>query len=384
MRVNRLLIGALLMVVPFLFIYSNGIEPIRLAKLAGVSILGSIGIGLFVSRSINRALGACVAWAGISMALTGMGAAQENFFVSVVVTVAACSFAVGSSSRQSVFYLKMLVIMTYIQAGYSLLQMAGLDSLFIYFEGHEIVPVGFMGQQTILGPLVACGVVGALSLGGRFLLLLPVMIASIVFCNSSFTYLSLIAGLSVIYFDFIKKNSLAVLLATAMAIIVSPLLFKDQINTLLMDNGRFVMWQETISIYENKFSFWQQLTGVGGGGFAAVFHKMQSEFLTRMSGYFLEAHNDYLQVLFEFGFVGVALVFWLLVECFKYGIAAWKSSSVDRSWFAILVCILFNSLGNFPMRIQPHGAIALLAFILIATKGKSPIYLCKENPHGSR
>ena len=86
---------------------------------------------------------------------------------------------------------------------------------------------------------------------------------------------------------------------------------------------------------------------------------------------FLQSHNDYLQVIFEYGYLGVAIVGTVLgaacVHLWKYWLRAHnKETPIEvRGAQAMLCGFLVNAIGNFPFQLAPHFFLATLCLAVI-------------------
>lgn len=382
MLIRSILNWALLFAVPFLFLWNVNADPIRFAKIGGVVILGAAALGAYLWERVKPSLGVAAFYVLFNMAVTGFGAAQELVSICVV-----CSIMVGLVYRgatQSLLKqgLIALSLMATAQALWCFVQVNGLDPVFIYTnENDRNMPVAFFGQQTLLGPILAVGMIASLTLGGRFLICALIIAPIIVMAGSSFTYLSVVAGVGYLAVKRVKPK--VVFAAVAFGLIALPLIYLID-SEIFNDNGRFKLWSQIFYIYTNKFTAWQQAIGLGGGSFKPVylgFVKSAYELkatgqigwlsksmieLHQMCGEFHQAHNDYIQVLFEFGCIGVMIMVWMLSDV----VDALKETrcNVVVGYGAILLALLANSLGNFTMRLQPHGVIALICFIVVVTQ----------------
>lgn len=89
--------------------------------------------------------------------------------------------------------------------------------------------------------------------------------------------------------------------------------FLVDLKEILTGNGRYLMWSQFIQIWNDKLP---KVLGTGFGTWEWVGPQLKgSDFM----GYAM-LHNDYLQVLFEGGFIGLALFLWVIGESFyKHG-----------------------------------------------------------------
>ena len=78
----------------------------------------------------------------------------------------------------------------------------------------------------------------------------------------------------------------------------------------------------------------------------------------KLSEEYKEAHNDYVEFLYEYGLLGVVAMVW-----YGYSIAA--GLSLRDPMTGTLVAMLVASLGNFPVRVAPIVGLAGLCLIVI-------------------
>ena len=71
-----------------------------------------------------------------------------------------------------------------------------------------------------------------------------------------------------------------------------------------------------------------------------------------------EAHNDYVEFVYEYGLLGVVAVVW-------YTASIWAGFSLRDPVTGALVAMLVASLGNFPVRVAPIVGLAALCLIIV-------------------
>jgi O-antigen ligase len=103
--------------------------------------------------------------------------------------------------------------------------------------------------------------------------------------------------------------------------------------------------------------------GVGGNAFSSAYPLYQTIWRRDWIG---EAHNEYLQVLFDLGLVGVVLVGGLLVFVFR---AAWRGAArggLELGLFGALFALAVHNLVDFNWQIPANAAtwVALAALAL--------------------
>jgi O-antigen ligase len=124
--------------------------------------------------------------------------------------------------------------------------------------------------------------------------------------------------------------------------------------------------------------------GFGPGTFQTAFPYFTHEYGNQLNGRWLYAHEDYLQTLVEWGYVGTALWVGLVggamvlsvIRAVRY--RAELSSSVRLTHFAILLgvgSVLLHALVDFPLQI---ASIQLYSAALLGALWASPEWLCSS------
>ncbi len=125
----------------------------------------------------------------------------------------------------------------------------------------------------------------------------------------------------------------------------------DRLSVTTMEERRFQVFALMFSDFPARW--W--LTGVGLGGFEAVFKLIQPE---EMSGWWDYAHNDLLQWILEMGLVGAILLGMVIA-------AIWKNATTRLEripLYAGLVALVVISLGDFSWHI-PGTQVVLAIYI---------------------
>ncbi len=108
--------------------------------------------------------------------------------------------------------------------------------------------------------------------------------------------------------------------------------------------------------------------GAGFNAFATAYAPYQTLWRTEWIG---EAHNDYLQVLFDLGLVGVALVLPLLAILFHRALAQAGRSPLDLGLLGSLLGLAAHALVDFNWQI-PANAATYIALAAVALRGGAP------------
>ncbi|MGB0514333.1 MAG: O-antigen ligase family protein [Wenzhouxiangellaceae bacterium] len=125
----------------------------------------------------------------------------------------------------------------------------------------------------------------------------------------------------------------------------------ERLATTSMEESRFEVFGLMIGELEPRW--W--ITGVGLGGFEAVFRQIQP---AHLDGWFDYAHNDILQWLLETGLVGAILLI-------LAGMSLWRNARLDGETlplYAGLAALVLVALGDFSWHI-PATQVVLAAYL---------------------
>ena len=124
-------------------------------------------------------------------------------------------------------------------------------------------------------------------------------------------------------------------------------LFHDAVST------RMTVW--TIALWKTqRWPYW--LIGHGGDSFHhdgrtwIYNHKLHEEYK--------EAHNDYVEFLYEYGVLGVVALVW-------YGYSLHAGLSLHDPVTGAMAALLMASFGNFPVRVAPIVGLAALCLMIV-------------------
>jgi O-antigen ligase len=355
------LIGAGFLILPFLFLSGAVNEPFRVAKEMGLFAFAGIIAAVWLKEKIHPIASLTILFCVYNMCTTGFGPAQkeETLFVIAALAVSYQVLKLNELERKTI--IKALVISGLLQAIYGYLQMANLDPIFRRLSTNEFLyPVGFLGQPTLFGPYIAMATTGALFLGWWWVA--AICAASALCTTSSFTALSL--GVGVLTFAYLtnKTKLLKVIIACGFIGVFSLLIFRNNpiVSNLLYSHNRGYVWSQAIRVtLQNK-----PITGFGIGSFKAIYYQIEPEVYRRSNGAFLQAHNDYVQIFFEGGFVGLSIALYA-VALFIYKLLLNNLSDSQRAFGAIGLCFFVDSLGSFPLYLSPLGLIMAVSLIIV-------------------
>jgi O-antigen ligase len=143
--------------------------------------------------------------------------------------------------------------------------------------------------------------------------------------------------------------------------------FIDSVNTDDPSTGRIHFWSVTLEII--KAHPW---LGTGLGAFGVIYTHYDS----RNGLYRLEqAHNDYLQILSDTGFLGALLAFCFMILLFRYAFRRTKSRDVFRRGVALSAmggcfAVLVHSMFDFTLHTTSNALLFLVLCALATMNGR--------------
>jgi O-antigen ligase len=159
------------------------------------------------------------------------------------------------------------------------------------------------------------------------------------------------------------------LLAAFLAILAACVIFttsSKQNRSAFDGSGRFHTWALVMKPWWTGGGLRSHLVGQGTGSTRTLLEHFQTEELALKSGdtamLWADLHNDYLQVLLENGFVGLALG--LIFACFGLVFAFRKSEHLFSAFCTYLACSVFNPLAHWPI----HAAAGVLIVAMVFEK----------------
>ena len=119
--------------------------------------------------------------------------------------------------------------------------------------------------------------------------------------------------------------------------------------------ARCHFWKDTISIAQ-KGNVW---TGWGVGNFKQIVPRAKTSYWTEAEGKLYEAHNEYLQVFFETGIVGLVLVVLFIGDILRRFFSCYLDKRRVAPLMASFMSILVISFFAFPFHMASTAFISL-------------------------
>ncbi len=234
-------------------------------------------------------------------------------------------------------------------AFYGIIQWFNLDQ---FFKGdpRPFSPsnvVGTLGNPDILSPFLAMIIPIAIYLKKYFMALLMAVV--VIFSTSQVAIGSLVVCLAFLIGT--KGKRLAVTMSALLiicALILSMGYFKSpSIKSFVGDSGRFAVWNEAVNDLRNPLPVKDgqgkkyAITGFGIGSFKYLFHSRNN----RIIGVdFFEAHNEYLELLYNSGIIGILLFLSALILFIKQ---CFPLNRLTAHLLASFICIAVAAGGIF-------------------------------------
>ena len=235
-----------------------------------------------------------------------------------------------------------------------------LNCFLVLFRGSGIFNAGSMdtAAAALFLPTMAGFFYKNLAEGFKPFLLLPVIT---IFSRHGQTGVILFCTTVLIYLWWTgRKKTVFALAALALPVVIYfgfHVLEVERINTLNGYPGRLAAWQE-------GFKWWGPNANLFFGTGAGSYQWLGPSIANRKTQVYLFLHNEYLQCLFEFGFLGLVL----------WGSAAWsafKKSFTNPLLFTTFILLFIMSFTQYPCRFF----LTQLAIVLW-------IRLAQEETHG--
>ena len=354
-----------------MFYWGNNFYGVRLAAFLA---LGALWIGGIVAKRVHWSAGFCLAWVLISGAWvfgwpTSPYVAEGDFVVEAFNNCAAISVVCVLLA-----VLPLLFLDKSWQASRAILDSVRIlclaNSLFVigqWAAGRETFHTGgIFGNASMNACFIAFtypiltrkrerpgGCIEATF--GLFCLVVPV--AAILIARSNMALASLLAAFAAPYIIRLGVER-RFQLRPFTPLVMAALFFLGRhfmAAKFGTDSGRFPVWRATWAWWWEHANHW---IGTGLGTYFILGPGVQITVLHEPGSHLLWAHNDWYQILFEQGFVGLALA--LLM----FGFALKRAVTMGRPWLvASLAAFGTTMLGNFPFHTPFMGFMG--AFLLV-------------------
>ena len=144
---------------------------------------------------------------------------------------------------------------------------------------------------------------------------------------------------------------------------------KRAVNLQGSADTRITMWGNSIPMFKDHF-----LIGVGMGNWSKHYGAYQNWYkpdrsLLYYGNYYDNAHNDYVEILCEFGIIGFALFLWLIAALFRA--MGRLLASRDKECYLLIVAVVLAVMGigmnaafSFPLKL-PVSIFTMMVYIAV-------------------
>ena len=223
---------------------------------------------------------------------------------------------------------------------------------------------GAMGNRTLVAPFIAMVIPIALYLRAWWKAV--VMAAAVAICHSQMA-LGAAAVSLMFYFGTLNRRLFMTMLGAGVLVTVVLVIgfnTNDTIHKFVGESGRFAEWRVIVedwySPLQDGEDHGNSITGLGIGSFRYVYHQWHPS-------NFFQAHNEYLQILYETGVVGLFLMLGALGWIFRRNFSfreVWAGRS-NRYRIALLSSLLSASIAALGTFVWQLGATIFYSFSLV-------------------
>ena len=258
--------------------------------------------------------------------------------------------------------LNVICIMALVQTGYVFLQMKGWAPFMVSLTGKREL-VGFMGSANMLGAFLAFCVPAFFRKRWVYCLSI-VLLPLVLLISTKGAVISLMAGVMFWLYNqnwsWRKKIWLTLLPLYLLGFILSRTPPETLTNNDRYQEYRKIFYTSNYLVCSNRYAYISDYPNITGSAFGyglGSFGQLYPAIRVRQWGInedgkiYYQAHNEYLEVKFEMGWIGIVIIGFYIFEIYRR-----KRNLILKS--AITV-ILVNCLINFPLHIPP------LAFLIV-------------------
>lgn len=286
------------------------------------------------------------------------------------------------NEQQCYKVVKAVCWLSLIQGTYMIIQCLNLDPIFnLVGDLSKDSPVGLSGSRNQIGLFMAATIPYLLH---SFYWILPICIFALFASKTTSAFVGGVAGVLCYVFLFKKVNIKTLTVVFAIIAVLGGVFFtkfEGLSNNAFMERVR--LYQLTLKqanegrAYMEKFDRQQGITvtkyvttkplfGFGIGNFMRISPFTQKPILYNTlqnipySHVYAHAHNDFLEVLFDFGFIGASIILGAighLLYTFAKNIRSW----VVRLSFCAIVAHAVTSLGIFTVHTALSGMLLIIA-----------------------
>lgn len=223
--------------------------------------------------------------------------------------------------------------------------------------------VGMLNHPTLVGPFIAMLVPLAIYL--RKWLFIPFMITAVLLTQSWVAGIAMGVSLSSLFFIMSKKRLIlgvcAIILLIGIGITGYTTNPKIKAFVNSESSGRAGEWKQVIhDLHKPYHKNYYVYTGMGPGSFKYMYPR-------RVKSTFVQAHNEYLEIFYTLGYVGLVL---FLISLSVFFVNIDYESRINRYLFGSCLCAMIAAGGIFMFQLSPHNIFIITIAGLLSNKGE--------------
>lgn len=364
-------VGGILFLLPFFILPLTGDMQLQFTfpKFAGAFLLGNFCFALMLARDVSPVFAlAQFAFAAICL-FSGFGTWQIYSYAFAMAGFLTAHWFVRQDDSLQLFLFRLIALSGALVALQAYGQVMGFTWPLTFNPGiDQHHPIGFFGQHTLLGAYLAP--ITAILLALEWFPVAAFVAFVCILTGSSFTVLALGAGALVVMRHRWGLRPVLGIIGLGVISLGALYLAKPNLDAFA-GNGRLAVWKETIACARER-----PLVGFGPGAFRAVFAShCETRQTGELWGKFEQAHNDFVQVLFDGGRLGLFCLLLVLAGILQaYAHTWWLIGKphcpieLNRTLICaqgVLASLLANALGNFPWQLSPHYVLGLISSAIL-------------------
>ena len=258
--------------------------------------------------------------------------------------------------------LNVICIMAIVQVGYVCLQMSGHEPLLSNTITNKPEPVGFMGNANMLGAFLAFCVPAFLR--KRWVYALPIVLTPLILLpHTKGAVISLMVGVMFWLYNqnwsWRKKIWLTLLPLYLLGFILSRTPLETLANNDRYQEYRKIFQASNYTVVDNRYAYISDYPNIAGSAFGYGWGSFKHLYpLVRIGKWGVDnnevydkAHNEYLEVKFNLGWIGLIPVAFFLWAIYRY-----KGNLIIKT---ALTAIVVNCLINFPLQVPPVAMLII-------------------------
>ena len=349
-------------IISLLIIYSQKIE---FRKPWTIGFIGFMAVNVWLCTKVN------VVFSGEMITGIWLWPALVSFMVFALFLISLCNMKFNTTQLRYIY--RSIVVIGVVMSGYCILQYFRLDQFVSLDLDNKTSLIknmarvsGTMGHPTVVAPFIAM-LIPIVWAKSKKWLVIPMIIAVLI-THSQMAIGAMIVGI-IIYFTLRKEKWLktAVIGFVLLSIIGGvSIANSEKIRDYMIGSasGRVAMWQgiskDLMKPMDKDIATPRIYTGKGIGSFRFVFHSRNKGFENVKI-----AHNEYLEIIYDLGIVGLFLFIMSLWEMIVPAFG--KCRKTSRALFTSIVIVAISAVGLFVWHMAGTLFLSLVIIGLINT-----------------